>query len=148
MERTTMIVGETALYKNLNGRYSPCRNCELPRQPDEDCKAEKCSYADALDKLAAYEDAEESGLLVRLPCKVGDGMYSFLWNIQSEEYEVYSSKIKNVRYDSCDGSITVSDGERLIVWGKNAFSTREAAEAALTADDRKSRTSGEGKGHE
>lgn len=27
---------------------------------------------DAADKLAAYEDAEEQGLLVRLPCKVGD----------------------------------------------------------------------------
>jgi hypothetical protein len=26
-------------------------------------------------KLAAYEDAEEQGLLVRLPCKVGDTVY-------------------------------------------------------------------------
>lgn len=28
-----------------------------------------------IDKLAQYEDAEESGLLVRLPCKVGDTVY-------------------------------------------------------------------------
>lgn len=30
---------------------------------------------DAADKLADYEDAEEQGLLVRLPCKVGDTVY-------------------------------------------------------------------------
>lgn len=29
----------------------------------------------ALEKLADYEDAEEHGLLVRLPCKVGDMVY-------------------------------------------------------------------------
>lgn len=27
------------------------------------------------EKLAAYEDLEEQGLLVRLPCKVGDDVY-------------------------------------------------------------------------
>lgn len=30
---------------------------------------------EAIDKLAAYEDAEEHGLLLRLPCKVGDTIY-------------------------------------------------------------------------
>lgn len=30
-----------------------------------------CMY----DRLAAYEDAEESGLLVRLPCKIGARIY-------------------------------------------------------------------------
>lgn len=29
----------------------------------------------ALEKLADYEDLEEQGLLVRLPCKVGDTVY-------------------------------------------------------------------------
>lgn len=29
----------------------------------------------AADKLATYEDLEEQGLLVRLPCKVGDDVY-------------------------------------------------------------------------
>ena len=28
-----------------------------------------------LEKLACYEDAEEQGLLMRLPCKVGDAVY-------------------------------------------------------------------------
>lgn len=29
----------------------------------------------AIAKLAAYESAEEQGLLLRLPCKVGDTVY-------------------------------------------------------------------------
>lgn len=33
---------------------------------------------DALNKLAEYEDAEEQGLLLRLPCKVGTKVYAFL----------------------------------------------------------------------
>lgn len=32
-------------------------------------------WAEALEKLAAYEDEEEQGLLVHLPCKVGDTVY-------------------------------------------------------------------------
>ena len=34
----------------------------------------------AADKLAAYEDAEEQGLLLRLPCKVGDKVYQISEN--------------------------------------------------------------------
>ena len=33
----------------------------------------------AVDKLGAYEDAEEQGLLLRLPCKVGD----YVWDLLS-----------------------------------------------------------------
>lgn len=29
-------------------------------------------YGEAIDKLAEYEEAEEQGLLLRLPCKLGD----------------------------------------------------------------------------
>lgn len=32
-------------------------------------------YIKASEKLADYEDLEEQGLLVRLPCKVGDDIY-------------------------------------------------------------------------
>ncbi len=38
----------------------------------------------AVDKLAAYEDAEEQGLLLRLPCKVGDTVYVPTRNFISE----------------------------------------------------------------
>ena len=54
--------------------YFPCANC--------DRYADSCTggvFADCImelaERLAMYEDAEEQGLLVRLPCKVGDTIY-------------------------------------------------------------------------
>lgn len=42
---------------------------------DIECDCSKCELEKALEKLADYEDLEEQGLLVRLPCKVGDIVY-------------------------------------------------------------------------
>lgn len=42
-----------------------------------DYNSEYSPLIDALNKLAEYEDAEENGLLVRLPCNVGDTVYSY-----------------------------------------------------------------------
>lgn len=50
----------------------------------------------AMEKLAAYEDAEEQGLLLRLPCKVGDTVYvdSTILPIENMEcYEDIDNKI-------------------------------------------------------
>ena len=35
-------------------------------------------WADALERLAQYEDAEEAGLLYRVPCNVGDTVMAYL----------------------------------------------------------------------
>lgn len=44
---------------------SICWNCNIPPR--------KCKYiSDALKKLADYEDLEQQGRLIKLPCKVGD----------------------------------------------------------------------------
>lgn len=82
---------------------------------------------EALDLLKAKEE----GRVIALPCKVGDEIFSFKWSIKNEKYEVHTGKVKNVRYDSSDGLVTVSDGERYCVFGKTVFLTREAAEKAL-----------------
>jgi hypothetical protein len=47
---------------------SYCDNCS---QGAGNCKTAK----NMIKKLATYEDLEEQGLLVRLPCKVGDTVY-------------------------------------------------------------------------
>lgn len=39
-----------------------------------------CTKADLYEKLKDYEDAEEQGLLLRLPCKVGDKVYQISGN--------------------------------------------------------------------
>ena len=36
-------------------------------------------YVTASEKLCEYEDAEEQGLLLRLPCKVGTTVYNITW---------------------------------------------------------------------
>lgn len=41
----------------------------------------------ALDKLAAYEDAEEQGLLLRLPCKVGQEAKKVIEKYKAEALE-------------------------------------------------------------
>ena len=40
-----------------------------------------------LRKLAEYEDAEEQGLLLRLPCKIGSILYQPISNRQINEYK-------------------------------------------------------------
>lgn len=65
----------------------------------------KVAYEDPLDhgitgqcfeKLAEYEDAEEQGLLLRLPCKVGDTVYTNLsssgWYFRSND-RPYPAKV-------------------------------------------------------
>ena len=47
---------------------SICWSCDIPPR--------KCKYvSDALEKLAEYEDLEEQGKFLKLPCKVGDMLY-------------------------------------------------------------------------
>lgn len=43
----------------------------------------------AIEKLATYEDLEEQGLLVRLPCKVGDIVYVDSAILPIEDMECY-----------------------------------------------------------
>ena len=38
-----------------------------------------CKFPIVLDKLGEYEDLEEDGRLIRLPCKVGDIVYRVVW---------------------------------------------------------------------
>lgn len=46
-------------------------------------------YAEWLEELKSYKDAEEQGLLVRLPCKVGDIVYVDSTILPIEDMECY-----------------------------------------------------------
>ena len=45
---------------------------ETCAEHDEEKSCKNCLIQKAFEKLAEYEDLEEQGLLLRLPCKVGD----------------------------------------------------------------------------
>lgn len=53
----------------------------------------------ALEKLATYEDLEEQGLLVRLPCKVGDTVWDNDFGYPK------SYEIKAFSYGYCDSYV-------------------------------------------
>lgn len=76
---------------------------------------------EVIDKLAAYEDAEEQGLLLRLPCKVGDKVYTpCAWGIESGvvgSIEIISDRVFiNNKYGAMIGE------------AHNVFLTKEEAE--------------------
>ena len=93
-----------------------------------------------IDKLAQYEDAEESGLLVRLPCKVGDTVY-MLWPCGKKK-GIATLDILHIDMDNAldisvsaiaragSGTYRKIDTKQI---GKTVFLTREEAEKALEA---------------
>lgn len=67
---------------NCKHEYKYCHNHY------EDCPTIGAIY----EKLATYEDAEEQGLLLRLPCKVGD----YAWDlIMRYRFEIVSIEIRS-----------------------------------------------------
>lgn len=100
-------------------------------------------YVSAAEKLAEYEDLEEQGRLVKLPCKVGDTVWdndcgrpcaytitAFSFG-ECEEYicEPVTTKEVVFYYANSSGSITGSFAEREI--GKSVFLNKSEAEAKL-----------------
>ena len=79
----------------------------------------------AIDKLAEYEDAEEQGLLVRLPTKVGDAVYSLECGMIARDF-VYSFTTD----ESGLWAINIHGGI-IGLFGNSVFSTLEEAEKAL-----------------
>lgn len=104
----------------------------------------ECPVGKAIEKLAEYEDLEEQGLLVRLPCKVGD----MVWDNDFGYPESY--EIKAFSYGYCDSYVEPGIGieDEIIFYyesytrsitgafpmseiGKTVFLTREEAEKKL-----------------
>lgn len=87
-----------------------------------------------LTKLAVYEDLEEQGLLVRLPCKVGDTVYVPTRNFVSELRITMVSVNMHGTYFSWmlnSGIYPNLDGFSVNKLGKTVFLTREEAEKKL-----------------
>lgn len=79
----------------------------------------------AYDRIKFYEDLEEQGKLVRLPCKVGKTVYSLVCG--EIEPEVVASFKNDGEYLWFINRL----GGYIGVYGTNVFLTKEEAEAAL-----------------
>ncbi len=121
----------------------------LCNHKEEDCndscmKVKECRwYKKAMSRLKEYEDLEEQGFLLRLPCKVGGRVY-----YRDEEFEaVFPIEISTIHISDMgngekvfqfDGAFYNSDGDvefdyefDLDDFGKTVFLTPEEAEKAL-----------------
>ena len=83
-----------------------------------------------LEKLGKYEDLEEQGGLLKLPCKVGDTLYRLVPNLYREYVEIKIAQF----VISKSGIYFITN--RGVHWnvnriGKTVFLTREEAEARL-----------------
>ena len=114
--------------------------CDSCSQGAGNCK----TVENMIKKLATYEDLEEQGLLVRLPCKVGD----MVWDNDFGYPESY--EIKAFSYGYCDSYVEPDIGieDEIIFYyensngsitgafpiseiGKTVFLTHEEAEKKL-----------------
>ncbi len=79
------------------------------------------------DKMGVYEDAEEQGLLLKLPCKVGDTIYIILHNL-----EIKRSKVVEFEMVAKGWAVKTEDWFYLFEdFGKTVFLTQAEAEEAL-----------------
>ena len=101
---------------------------EKPNDNYSNCEEGYC----AMEKLAAYEDADEQGLL--LPCKVGTQIYHFIYDFEEEKYMITKTRIIEV-FENINGWYfrTLKDipAFRLSDFCVCVFLTEEEAEAKL-----------------
>ena len=106
------------------------------------CAEEHEQLAEWLEELKTYKEAEGQGLLVRLPCKVGDKVWDndfghpVPYEIKAFSYGYCDSYVEPdiedqiiFYYENYSGSITGSFAMSEI--GKTVFLTREEAEKKL-----------------
>lgn len=92
----------------------------------------KMSKAEMAKEIRAWRNAEEQGLLVRLPCKVGDDLYCIV-NGEVKKLKVHSFGIPD--FEIIDIEFKYVDGFKIVRFvgevGKTVFLTREEAEKKL-----------------
>lgn len=124
----------------------------------EDCIEESNCYSDiscnhifqALKKLADYEDLEEQGLLLKLPCKVGDSVYFISEKVEKQgrrkvttefvdkgivdNITIGSTMIPQITVCNCENIWTTFDS--IEDFGKTVFLTSAEVEQALKEMER------------
>ena len=123
MERlTTRNIAGVAVYKNP----FECDRCgdTIWRLPDY-------GNGSPTEKLADYEDAEEQGLLLRLPCPIGTTVYNTTWwddvqeKVKVDGKTFYRTVHKHKVSKSTFSLVDIYD------FGKTVFLTKSEAEQKL-----------------
>ena len=140
MERLTERTADGILVKENHGEnalrtFYQCFGGK-PNANYSNCEEGYC----AMEKLADYEDAEEQGLLLRLPCKVGDKIFL---DFAGFGKDIDEFTVKDFHLDCfedgetilfCDyesNDKTLSGQIDVMEFGKTVFLTKSEAEAKL-----------------
>lgn len=128
MERLTRRISEDCI--ELSAKANPTQYQNIPQRIYKNHP-----FWNVFNKLCEQEDVEEQGLLLRLPCKVGDIVYQITRDFISEY------RIRNfIHYDNgniffdweCIKGIYLNvKGFHIDDIGKTAFLTKEEAEQKL-----------------
>ena len=139
MERLTKWEDGSITY-NEKREFECGEYCDSCSQGAGNCK----TVENMIKKLATYEDLEEQGLLVRLPCKVGD----IVWELclcDDGHYRIFPMTVKTIseygtlRQVKKDKTIwnVYAESDYTYMYksfadfGKTVFSTKEEAEKKL-----------------
>ena len=105
---------------------------ENPNPYYSNCEEGYC----AMEKLADYEDLEEQGVLVILPCKVGDTVYAIGFN--NNKPIIYESVVLSILITEKEIAFNVKVDEfginsklKQSMFDKTVFLTKSEAEAKL-----------------
>ena len=91
------------------------------------------------NKLKEYEDLEEQGLLVKLPCKVGDTVYyPWIYNGQSgvalnevESINIYYNRLPIITVKDWESDMCMAKTFTIEDFGETVFLKKERAEESL-----------------
>lgn len=129
----------------FEGNFCEISRCEGEYRMTSECAEGACSQRKVWERLKEYEDAEEQGRLVVLPCKelfekIGDDIYII---VDGEIIEVLLCLVgfDQTRADCIEVLYGKSQEDeqgyslRFADVGKTVFLTRKEAEAALKGDE-------------
>ena len=97
---------------------------------------------EAYYKLQHYEDLEEQGRLIELPCKIGDKVYGVRrFHSEGDERfrvlsEICCGVVSEMYFTSQNRLQILIENVCCGYWGENIFGTLEEAEAALKGEDK------------
>ena len=118
--------------RESNTEPDDCISCgEMCEEKDGECR--ECPIQKAFNKLAEYEVLDEQGLLLQLPCKVGETIFVII------QREIYKLELKDYRRNHFIGGLdlycinTKDKYDYRWIWNKNPniFITQEQAKQAL-----------------
>lgn len=131
----------------VNTPKGPALKLDNPQTEQEARERLMEKYTIAIRKLARYEDLEEQGRLVKIPCAVNDVVYLVFTPSDGGEPFVIETKVETVvKYGLMNGEnvynmILAHDNfifyRRFCDFGKEVFETREAALVELERRNRK-----------